>query len=108
MRLFVLNQEMMNTGCLLCSEGDNTSCAAQLVVMKFKEAKKHRLPEAGSGALSESKQFLVNYGNPGPGKGDNCTLSSQLVLIQEEFHLCVVFRVCSPGLTWNSAQVTTR
>jgi hypothetical protein len=37
----------------------------------------------------------------------NCILSSQLVLIQEEFHLCVVvFRVCSPGLARDSAEWT--
>lgn len=68
---FQMNQEMVNTASLLCSDGNNMSCAAQRVVMKFKEAKKHALPEAGFGAISESKQFLVNYGNPDPGKGDS-------------------------------------
>lgn len=71
MRLFILNQEVMNTGSLLCSDGNNMSRAAQHVVMKFKEAKKPALPKAGFGAFSESKQFLVNYSNPGPGKGDS-------------------------------------
>lgn len=57
MMLFILNPEMVNTGSLLCSDGNNMSCAAQHVVMKFKEAKKHALPKAGFGAISESKQF---------------------------------------------------
>lgn len=71
MRLLILNQEVMSPGSLLCSDGNNMSRAVQHVVMKSKEAKKHALPEAGFGAFSESKQFLVNYSNPGPGKGDS-------------------------------------
>lgn len=80
MRLFILSQEMVNTASLLCSDGNNVSCAAQRVAMNpssghkrgaAKEPRSMRSPRRDLELLQSPNNFLVNYGNPGPSKGDS-------------------------------------